>query len=67
MEGFVEHIKQHPGPVQVTRKVVVDVPGKHFPGLQPAEQKAVYSGTAVEYRPSSCRRRQAPALSSSSA
>ena len=63
MEGFVEHIKQHPGPVQVTRKVVVDVPGKHFPGLQPAEQKAVYSGTAVEYRErhqSSCRRRQAP-------
>ena len=49
MERFVETIKQHPGAVQVTRAVKVDVPGKHFPTLQTAEQKQMYSGTAVEY------------------
>ena len=31
----VKHIKQHPGPVQVTRHVYVMVTGKHFPNLQP--------------------------------
>ena len=25
------------------------VPGKHFPGLQPAEQKVSYEGTAVDF------------------
>ena len=49
MERFVETIKQHPGAVQVTHAVKVDVPGKHFPTLQTAEQKQMYSGTAVEY------------------
>ena len=46
----VDVIKQHTGPVQVTRRVQVDIPGKHFPGLQAAEQSAVYKGTAVEYK-----------------
>ena len=44
-----ERIKQHAGPVQVLRKVVVEVPGKHFPGLQPSEQAASYQGQACEY------------------
>jgi hypothetical protein len=45
----VEIIKQHPGPVQVQRAVKVMVPGKHFPQLQPSEQKVDYEGTATEY------------------
>ena len=45
----VEVIKQHAGPQQVRRAVKVNVPGKHFPGLQPAEQKVDYEGTAVDY------------------
>ena len=45
----VEVIRQHPGPVQVVRKVIVKVPGKHFPGLQLAEQAAFYDGQACEY------------------
>ena len=49
MESFVERVKQYPGLQQVMRKVKVDVPGKHFSGLQAAEQKKMYSGTAVEY------------------
>ena len=36
----VEVIKQHPGPVQAERAVKVLVPGKHFPALQPSEQKS---------------------------
>ena len=32
-----ERIWQYPGAVQVTRKVVVSVPGKHFPQLTAAE------------------------------
>jgi hypothetical protein len=44
-----EQIRQHPGAVQVTRKVVVSVPGKHFPQLTAAEQKQFYYGTAVEF------------------
>ena len=50
MEGFVTAIKQHPGPVQVSRSVKVKVPGKHFPQLSAGEQAAEYDGTAVEYR-----------------
>jgi len=42
--GF-EVIKQHPGPVQVSRKVLVNVPGKHFPNLQAAEQRREYPGS----------------------
>ena len=45
----VDVIKQHPGPQQIKRAVKVNVPGKHFPGLQPAEQKVAYEGTAVDY------------------
>jgi hypothetical protein len=41
--------KQHPGPQQVQRAVKVSVPGKHFPQLQPSEQKVDYEGTAVEF------------------
>ena len=48
MEAFVERVKYYPGPVQVQRSVQVNVPGKHFPGLQSAEQAAEYLGTAVE-------------------
>ena len=33
MEGFVDRIKQHPGPVQVARRVQVNVPGKFYPSL----------------------------------
>ena len=43
-------IKQYPGPVQVARAVKVNVPGKHFPQLQSAEQKVGYEGTAVEFQ-----------------
>ena len=46
----VEVIKQHPGPVQAERAVKVLVPGKHFPALQPSEQKVNYEGTAVEFK-----------------
>ena len=42
-------IKQYPGPLTVSRAVKVDVPGKHFPQLTGAEQKASYTGTAVEF------------------
>ena len=46
----VEVIKQYPGAQQVSRSVTkVDVPGKHFGGLQPAEQKVFYEATAVEF------------------
>ena len=45
---LVDHIRQHPGPVQVTRRMKVRVPGKHFPGLAATEQAAFYDGTAVE-------------------
>lgn len=45
----VDVIKQYPGPQQVKRAVKVKVPGKHFPGLQPAEQKVEYEATAVDY------------------
>ena len=38
MDMYVSAIKQHPGPQQVTRRVKVKVPGKHFPALQAAEQ-----------------------------
>ena len=34
MEGFVQVIRQHPGVVQVTRAVKVDVPSKHFPSTR---------------------------------
>ena len=50
MLGFCEQFRMHPGPVQVTRKVKVNVPGKHFPQLSAPEQKEVYSGTAVEFK-----------------
>ena len=33
----VETIRQRPGPEQVARAVKVNVPGKHFPQLQPAD------------------------------
>ena len=46
----VEVIKQYAGPVQVQRRVMVNVPGKHFPQLQAAEQAADYPGTAVEFK-----------------
>ena len=45
----VEVVRQHPGPQQVNRAVKLKVPGRHFPGLQPAEQKAFYDGTAAEF------------------
>ena len=47
---FGAPIRHHPGQIQVTRRVKVDVPGKHFPQLQPAEQAMAYPGTAVEYQ-----------------
>ena len=50
MEDFVIAIRQHPGPVQVTRRVKVQVPGKHFPQLSAAEQAVAYWGTAIEYK-----------------
>ena len=46
---FGDVIKQHAGEKQVERKVRVDVPGKHFPQLSPAEQASVYPGVAAEY------------------
>ena len=46
----VEVIKHYAGPVQVQRRVMVNVPGKHFPQLQAAEQAADYPGTAVEFK-----------------
>ena len=49
LDPLVERIKQHPGQQQVDRAVKVGVPGKHFPQLQPAEQKIDYDGTAVEF------------------
>ena len=47
-EMSVDHIKQYPGPVQVTHSEYVTVPGKHFPQLTTAEQHRFYKGTAVE-------------------
>ena len=44
----VDVIKQYPGAQQVERAVQVKCPGKHFPQLQPAEQKEDYWATAVE-------------------
>ena len=49
LELSVDHIRQHKGQPQVDRGVKVQVPGKHFPGLQPAEQKVFYEGTAIEH------------------
>ena len=45
----VERIKQYPGPVQVLRKVTVQVPGKHFTGLTSVEAGNFYEAQAVEY------------------
>ena len=45
----VDVIKQFPGPQQFQRAVKVNVSGKHFPQLQPAEQAVNYEGTAVEH------------------
>ena len=42
-------IKQYPGQQQIERAIKVMVPGKHFPSLQPSEQKIFYEGAAVEY------------------
>ena len=50
MDMYVSAIKQHPGPQQVTRRVKVKVPGKHFPNLQAAEQAQSYWGEAVEHK-----------------
>ena len=46
----VEIIKQHPGAQTAARRVKANIPGKFFPQLQPAEQKALYDGEAVEFR-----------------
>ena len=46
----VEVVKQHPGPLTVQRRVLVNVPGKFFPGLQSAEQKLDYPGEPVEFK-----------------
>ena len=45
----VEVIRQYPGQVQVTRRVRVKVPGRHFPQLSTAEKKVDYWGEAVEF------------------
>eukprot|EP00966_Prymnesium_polylepis_P327807 7383645-Prymnesium_polylepis.1 len=45
----VEIIKQYSGRQTVERKVKVKVPGKHFPGLTPTEQKDFYEGQACEF------------------
>ena len=45
----VEVVKQYPGQQQVDRAVKVMIPGRHFPGLEAAEQRVDYEGTAVEY------------------
>ena len=50
MDAFVQAIKQYPGQQQVTRRVRVMVPGKHFPQLQAAEKAVSYWGTAVEFQ-----------------
>ena len=47
---FGQPVKQYPGQQQVDRAVVVNAPGRHWPGLTPAQQKQVYPVTAVEYR-----------------
>ena len=39
MDIFVEPIKQYPGQQQVERAVIVDVPGKHFTFLGPADKR----------------------------
>ena len=44
----IDIIKQHTGLVQVQRAVIVNVPGKHFPQLQPAEQTAAAAAPANE-------------------
>ena len=46
----VDVIKQYPGPQQVEWTVTLMVPGKHFPQLQPSEQKEFYEGTALGSR-----------------
>ena len=47
--GVHDLIRQHRGPVQVTRAVKVKVPGKHFPQLTASEQKELLEGTVCEY------------------
>ena len=46
----IEIIKQYPGAQTAARRVKAKIPGKFFPQLQPAEQKALYDGEAVEFR-----------------
>ena len=52
MESFVEHIKQHPGQVQVMRKVVVGVPGIEtvFSGAGKFMQEAPSTGPELLQR-----------------
>ena len=45
----VEIVKQYCGLQTVSRRVRVQVPGKHFPALQPAEKREQYWGEAVEF------------------
>ena len=47
---FGEPVKQYPGQIQVTRRVKVQAPGKHFSGLTQSEQTKSYWATALEYR-----------------
>jgi hypothetical protein len=47
---FGAPVKQYPGQIQVTRRVKVQAPGKHFTGLTQSEQTKSYWATAVEYR-----------------
>ena len=49
-EASAARRRAHPGPVQVTHRVRVLVPGKHFPNLTAAEQADFYFGTAVEHK-----------------
>ena len=49
MDSFVESIKQFPGQQQVDKAVKVKCPGRHFPQLTAAEQKAEFEVQAAEY------------------
>ena len=48
--AHVDVIRQHAGRTTAERRVKVNVHGKFFPGLQPAERADDYEGEAVEFQ-----------------
>ena len=52
MDAYVEYIHQYEAKEQAELRVRINVPGKWFPGLTPAEKKEDYEAEAIDWDPS---------------